>query len=31
VPAALGPDAGFIGAAALALVELFPDESRGLS
>jgi glucokinase len=31
VPAALGPDAGFIGAAALALVELFPDERRGLS
>lgn len=26
VPAALGPDAGFIGAAALALVELFPDD-----
>jgi glucokinase len=28
VPAALGPDAGFIGAAALALVELFPDAAR---
>ena len=28
VPAALGPDAGFIGAAALALVELFPGERR---
>jgi glucokinase len=26
VPAALGPDAGFFGAAALALVELFPPE-----
>ena len=26
VPAALGPDAGFFGAAALALVELFADE-----
>ncbi len=25
VPAALGPDAGFVGAAALALVELLPD------
>jgi glucokinase len=27
VPAALGPDAGFIGAAALALIELFPDDA----
>jgi len=27
VPAALGPDAGFIGAAALALSELFPDDA----
>ena len=27
VPAALGPDAGFIGAAALALTELFADDS----
>ena len=26
VPAALGPDAGFIGAAALALIELFPGD-----
>ncbi len=26
VPAALGPDAGFIGAAAVALVELYPDD-----
>jgi glucokinase len=26
VPAALGPDAGFIGAAALALTELFPED-----
>ena len=31
VPAALGPDAGFIGAAALALGELSTDESGGLS
>ena len=31
VPAALGPDAGFIGAAALALVELFPGERATLS
>ncbi len=28
VPAALGPDAGFIGAAALALTELFPQDVR---
>ena len=28
VPAALGPDAGFIGAAALALIELFPDDAH---
>jgi glucokinase len=28
VPAELGPDAGFIGAAALALSELFPPEAR---
>jgi glucokinase len=27
VPAALGPDAGFIGAAALALCEFFPDDA----
>ena len=27
VPAALGPDAGFIGAAALALTELFPEDA----
>ena len=27
VPAALGPDAGFIGAAALALTELFPGDA----
>jgi len=27
VPAALGPDAGFIGAAALALIELFPNDA----
>ncbi len=27
VPAVLGPDAGFIGAAALALIELFPDDA----
>jgi glucokinase len=29
VPAALGPDAGFIGAAALALTELFPGDTAG--
>ena len=29
VPAALGPDAGFIGAAALALSELFPGDATG--
>jgi glucokinase len=28
VPAVLGPDAGFIGAAALALIELFPDDGH---
>ena len=28
VPAALGPDAGFIGAAALALTELFPEDAQ---
>jgi glucokinase len=27
VPAAFGPDAGFVGAAALALTELFPDDA----
>lgn len=27
VPAALGPDAGFVGAAALALIELFPQDA----
>ena len=31
VPAALGPDAGFIGAAALALIELFPDDAASSS
>jgi len=31
VPAALGPDAGFIGAAALALIELFPDDAGSSS
>ncbi len=31
VPAALGPDAGFIGAAALALTELFPDDAQRAS
>jgi glucokinase len=31
VPAALGPDAGMIGAAALALMELFPDALAPLS
>jgi len=31
VPAALGPDAGFIGAAALALSELFPDDAASSS
>ncbi len=29
VPAALGPDAGFIGAAALAFTELFPADAAG--
>jgi glucokinase len=29
VPAAFGPDAGFIGAAALALTELFPGDAEG--
>jgi glucokinase len=28
VPAVLGPDAGFIGAAALALIESFPDDAH---
>jgi len=28
VPAALGSDAGFIGAAALAIIELFPDDAQ---
>jgi hypothetical protein len=28
VPAVLGPDAGVIGAAALALIELFPDGAQ---
>ncbi|HEY5388399.1 MAG TPA: ROK family protein [Thermoleophilia bacterium] len=31
VPAVLGPDAGFIGAVALALVELFPDDAQSSS
>jgi glucokinase len=31
VPAALGPDAGFFGAAALALIELFPGELHAVS
>jgi len=31
VPAALGPDAGFIGAAALALIELFPGDAASSS
>ncbi len=31
VPAALGPDAGVVGAAALALMELFPDAAPPLS